>query len=253
MPVLTERDYTKLANAAAQDLVQQQIPLNTSLAKLARAQELNYDQLTRLCETTNNTVFNTLFNKMGADKSADRLVEFEVAKPAEVWEQCSETIKKAHAPTSTLDLAWESRSLVPTTYVDKTAAAAAPLEDLPVKAPSRLALEKAAETLRMRKIAATVRSESSLHALIVEFRKEGRAADYDLFEKEAMTLHGPDSVPLLDYMRSALRLPERTATKSANFIVLSTDTPTHAAFTRVVTAAREALEIEDTLANIKEL
>ena len=70
MPILTDREYSKLAAAAAKDLVDSQIPLNDSIDKLASSYDMNDDQLARLCEASNNAAFNALFEargKQGAD------------------------------------------------------------------------------------------------------------------------------------------------------------------------------------------
>jgi predicted NUDIX family NTP pyrophosphohydrolase len=85
MTYIKEDDYLKLANAAAIDLVDNKVPLNDSVAKLAQQFDLNQDQIARLCEATNNTTFNHIFkNKTASD---DRLVEFDVADPKIILRQ----------------------------------------------------------------------------------------------------------------------------------------------------------------------
>lgn len=82
MAYIKEEDYQKLANAASIDLVDNNIPLNDSVSKLASQFEMNQDQLYRLCEATNNTAFNHIFKKKASE--SERLVDFEVADPKKI-------------------------------------------------------------------------------------------------------------------------------------------------------------------------
>jgi ADP-ribose pyrophosphatase YjhB (NUDIX family) len=82
MAYFKEEDYLKLANAAAIDLVDNRVPLNDSITKLAQQFDLSQDQIMRLCEATNNTTFNHIFKTKTA--SDDRLVEFDIADPKAV-------------------------------------------------------------------------------------------------------------------------------------------------------------------------
>lgn len=103
MAYMTENDYLKLANAAAIDLVENKVPLNESVTKLAQQFDLNQDQIMRLCEATNNTAFNHIFkNKTASD---DRLVEFEIADPKSILgQQIKEASVSNAVSTSVTDL-----------------------------------------------------------------------------------------------------------------------------------------------------
>ena len=114
MPSLNERDFSKLAAAAAKDLVDHGIPLNDSVDKIACSHDMNDEQLRRLCEATNNAAFNAMFEHKGKTGSADRIVEFDVAKPAEILKRRVGTAKQAMSKTASaqgFDRAWESRPL----------------------------------------------------------------------------------------------------------------------------------------------
>ncbi len=82
MAYVKEEDYQKLANAAAIDLVDNNVPLNDSISKLASQFELNQDQLNRLCEATNNVAFTHIFKKKASE--SERLVDFEIADPKKI-------------------------------------------------------------------------------------------------------------------------------------------------------------------------
>src|SRR3990172_3164186 len=83
MRPLKEMQYTKLAEAVATDFVSGDVPLNDSVEKLAIEFDMNQEQIKRLCEATNNTTFNKLFN--AKDKTAeDRIIEFDIADSQKV-------------------------------------------------------------------------------------------------------------------------------------------------------------------------
>jgi hypothetical protein len=114
MPSLNERDFSKLASAAAKDLVDHGIPLNDSVDKIASSHDMNDEQLRRLCEATNNAAFNAMFEHKGKTGSADRIVEFDVAKPGEILKRRVGSAKQAMSKTASaqsFDRSWESRPL----------------------------------------------------------------------------------------------------------------------------------------------
>lgn len=109
MAHITENDYKKMAEAISDDLVQQKIPLNDSIRKLASSMDMSQEQVRRLCETSNNTTFNKLFQ--AKDKTAsDRIVEFDVADADQVF---ADNIKEASVAEHADDVAYlsEYRSL----------------------------------------------------------------------------------------------------------------------------------------------
>lgn len=83
MAHLDEKSIQKLAEAAAVDLVEGDIPLNDSISKLASKMDMNHEQIRRVCEASNNVAFNKIFQKR-ANEADDRLVDFKVASPMDI-------------------------------------------------------------------------------------------------------------------------------------------------------------------------
>lgn len=263
MPNVSERDYTKLASAAAKDLVDHQIDLNESVDKLASNYSMNDEQLTRLCEATNNAAFNAMFEAKGKMGSADRLVEFKVASAKEILKKRVGAEKTASAKGTVFDEAWERRELrgpVPVEATERPKLANwKPDMDFIERSASqqrRLAVQdsrafdKAIEHLRIEKIGAELEIEDASAAAVRCFRGLYTAPDFPAFEKEAMTIHGSDADVLLDGMRQELRLPavRRDYTKTASKIVLNDKTAAHKAFARAVVAQKRLADIQTTLA-----
>jgi len=103
MAYLNQKDISKLAEAVAADLVDNAVPLNESISKLASSMSMNQEQIHRLCEATNNTAFNKLFQKKASDE--DRIVDFDIADPktilkGKISEIEGDVKKEAHAYTA---------------------------------------------------------------------------------------------------------------------------------------------------------
>ncbi len=258
MPNVSERDYSKLASAAAKDLVEHQIDLNESVDKLASNHSMNDEQLTRLCEATNNAAFNALFEAKGKVGSADRLVEFKVASAKEILKARvgTERVRGETKIAGYYDEIWERRELrgpVEASYEEtKTASEHIPSESQMrrIAVQDNRALDKALEHLRIEKIGAAIELELASVEAAQCFRGLYTAPEFPRFEKEAMTLFGADADALLDGMRTQLRLPavRRDYTKTASLIVMNDKTAAHKAFARAVTAQKRLADIATTLA-----
>lgn len=257
MPNVSERDYSKLASAAAKDLVDHQIDLNESVDKLASNHSMNDEQLTRLCEATNNAAFNALFEAKGKVGSADRLVEFKVASAKEILQKRVGT-ERVRGETKTAmyyDEVWERRELrgpVQATEETKTAAEHVPSSSQMkrIAVQDGRALDKALEHLRIEKIGAELELEDASRAAAQCFRGLYEAPEFSRFEKEAMAIHGDHADSILDGMRETLRLPavRRNYTKTASMIVMNDKTAAHKAFARAVGAQKRLADIATTLA-----
>lgn len=260
MPILTERDFAKLAATAAAALVDKQIPLNQTVDKLAAEHDMNDEQLARLCEATNNAAFNAMFEAKGKTGSADRLVEFDVAKPREILRGRTDAAKQAMhktaaVPSYMFDAYSERRPLEYPVEQTKTAAEAAPVEE----APNPRQLERDARTLQ--KVAAhleiELRAEEQKYAGALEdlgrsFRYDHIRETFPQFEKEAMALHGTAADPVLDIMRTALRLPAvvRHHSKVAHMVVADDKTLQHLLLRQAVEARAKTAAIHMTLQKI---
>lgn len=254
MATLTERDYAKLAAAAADDLVMRKIALNDSIEKLASDYGMNEDQLARLCEATNNAAFNAVFADKGKAGSADRLVDFDVASPKAILQrklaQARSAMNKAASAEPGFDSIWESRPLAaPALEGEKTAASneyvpdAARLERIAAR--DARSVTKALEHLRIEKIAAAQQRDEAVERLYFHFRPVERRAQFATFEKDAMALHGAAADSLLDELRWKLGMPavSRNHSKLANYVVVSDSASEYKFFARAVKAASDIVDI----------
>lgn len=267
MPSLNERDFSKLAAAAAKDLVDHGIPLNDSVDKIACSHDMNDEQLRRLCEATNNAAFNAMFEHKGKTGSADRIVEFDVAKPAEILKKRVGSAKQAMSKTASaqgFDRAWESRPLArPSLPLEKTAAADAPMsktaQDDAVNAYAaqrdRLrnarTIDKTLSHLRHEKIAAELAYNDASDRLYRHFRAMDRRPKFAEFEKDAMVLHGPAAEGTLDTLRKRLGLPAvtRNYAKIASRVVVSDRGEEHQFLKKALEALEKVSAIQATLTN----
>lgn len=227
MPILNDSDFSKLANAAAKDLVNGKIPLNDSLEKLAERHSMNEHQITRLCESANNAAFNEIFAQKGKEGSADRSPDFDVASSGEILRRRfakSGAVKTASAPQA-FDPAWERRPLMSKADAQVKTAAAEPhsmgvqleaektvadaMEKRAAARDGRL-VAQALDELRMQKSAARFAYVDSLEKLYTHFRAMDRKGQFPGFEKDAMTLHGAVAEGPLDMVRKRLGLPAVT-------------------------------------------
>lgn len=256
MPILTDREYSKLAAAAAKDLVDSQIPLNDSIDKLAASYDMNDDQLARLCEASNNAAFNALFEARGKQGADDRLVEFDVASPKTILEKRIGAAKTASArqpSSSSFDAAWESRplrsALVEHVVETEKVASVDVLQEQRFARADARSVDKALEHLRHEKIAAEADALEALSDVVRHFRPMYARDGFTAFEKEAMILHGQDADALLDATRRALRMPEvtRSYEKVAHLVVTNDKTAAHRSFQRAVHAQRRVTNIQTAL------
>jgi AraC-like DNA-binding protein len=211
MAHITETDYKKMAEAIADDLVQQKIPLNESIRKLASSMEMSQEQVRRLCESANNTTFNKMFQ--AKDKTAsDRIVEFDVADADHVL---ADNIKQASADTAPDSLVYlsEYRSLADSTddgpELTKVGFELRP-ESAPSKVVDRRTLRKTLDHLRHEKIASEMIYGDTLQTLKRRFARIYQDVPFSTFEKNAAALHGERAVSTLNELRRSMRMPAMT-------------------------------------------
>jgi AraC-like DNA-binding protein len=250
MAHVTDRDYAKLADAVAEDLVTNKVPLNDSIAKLASDMGLTDEQVCRLCEATNNTTFSKLF-KAREKTAGDRLIEFDVADSKKVL---GKLIKQAE-PVGTektaayLDLAElpdemhnvRHPEMVPPA-MEKVAAFSLRPEPRINKTAERAKLAKAKDHLAHAKLAAEMLYVDRLASLRGEFRKLYDGIPFDRFEKQAAARWGADAIPVLNELRQQMRMPEanyniEVLTKTAGMV--DDRHPTMQLFSSVLDARRE--------------
>lgn len=212
MAHITEKDYTKLADAIADDLITQNIPLNTSVQKLARDMGMSHEQIRRLCESTNNSTFNRMFQSK--DKTAsDRIIEFDVADADAVL---GGSIKEASYTAERDNLVYlsEYRSLSDDGEDEdddstvKTAADEADYEP-PVRHEVDVrTVKKTLDHLRHEKLAAAMAYDDTVINLRNRFKRLYQDVSFESFEKNAAAIHGDASLRPLTDLRKQLRLPE---------------------------------------------
>lgn len=261
MPILTDRDFAKLASAVAQDYVEHGTPLNDSIDKIASKYDMNEEQLCRMCEASNNATFNALFQAKGKEASADRIVEFDVAKPKEILSRRVGQAKQAQVKTAqvrpSFDAVWESRPLAgPALEEEKTASVKTAEDEMLEQHLERRAalrdartLDKTLEHLRHEKIAAEISYGDALDKLYFHFRAVDRKPQFHGFEKDAMALHGEDASEPLDTLRRRLGMPavNRDFSKVASRVVANAKGNEYALLKVALDAAERRRQIQSTL------
>jgi len=210
MAHITENDYKKMAEAISDDLVQQKIPLNDSIRKLASSMDMSQEQVRRLCESSNNTTFNKLFQSK--DKTAsDRIVEFDVADADQVF---ADNIKEASVaePTESVAYLSEYRSLREEDETPEMTKVA--FEERPTATPNRevdrRTVRKTLDHLRHEKMASEMVYGDTLQTLKRRFARIYQDVPFSTFEKNAAALHGERVAPLLTELRRSMRMPAMT-------------------------------------------
>jgi hypothetical protein len=228
----------------------------TELVKQAAEKNaLNPEQINRLAATTNIRAFDAEFKKLGQQGAPDRVVDFDIADAKSV---IAGLYKKAYVEktASTKDytaLPDEMSSLRP--QVDpfgddskyQTKIAAENLDrylgpETPLS--SRwVDYQKTVETLRMKKAGAEIRWNDTYAHL----QRETKRLDWkqDVFEKNALALHGGDILPELNALRKEQGLPpinastEKLAALSDRLV--GEDTPHVALLKKAADARKEYL------------
>jgi len=251
---LSADDFTRMAGVAADALASKGTPLVETIDQLASDNSMTLEQIKRLCEAANNAAFKALFDK--SDPS-DREVNFPVARAEDVIarrrsKNVNTTEKKASfdemaelKPLNYTRAAHDSavqRFRDGTTWNDVSAfskVASAPVEPY-VDPVEQKALEKTAaqaaynRSLEVARLREHLESEcastrykigSAVTEIATHFRRLGpdwAPHALDLFEKNAMAVHGESCVPILESVRNALPYgPFKGNVKEASFHVVT--------------------------------
>jgi hypothetical protein len=234
MAYVTDKDYKRLAEAAADDLMRDGTSLNDSIAKLASSMELSEDQTRRLCEASNNVTFNKLFKARDQNKTAsDHLVEFDVADYKKVLgnqiksAEQEDTVEKTASlyELRSLDDGMYSRRGRPEEELAPTTKVAFELRRESVERPEITArtVRKTVEHLSHEKLATELEYHDTLATLRNRFRKISGVQPFAAFEKDAAVAFGPSAEMHLNELLGAIKLPEVTydiglLTKRAGFV-----------------------------------
>lgn len=243
--------YKKFADAIANDFVTQGIPLNTSVKKLASAMDLSTEQIKRLCEASNNATFNQLFHSK--DKTAaDRIIEFDVAKPEDILGTLIEAAEPLAEKQASLyeyrPLGFEEEFLKVAETIEDA------VEELPFTEKDHRTLRKAISHLTSEKLAWEMEYHDKLAALNTEFKKVYGGLTFDNFEKTAYAVHGDHAVPELSALRELRRLNPVTYTPAKIASVHDDTHPCYAQLaelitlrTKIASAARAVQKMEKIL------
>jgi len=190
--------FKKLADAVASDFVAQNIPLNTSVQKLAQSMDMSHEQIRRLCEATNNATFNQVFNSK--DKTAsDRIVEFDVADPDKIIGSLIRDAVPVSEKTAafyeyrTLELAGDTVKVAD--YADDEPAPKAFTDA------DKRTVRKVMRNLSMEKMAWELEYVDGLNDLSDSFKRIYDTPPFESFQKEACQLYGNDVLPELNVLR----------------------------------------------------
>jgi len=213
MKVLSSNDFDRLAKAAALEYLDNSIPLEQTLAKISNELGLNPDQIHNLVQLANTLTHLTLFDK--ADK--EKIIEFEPADPDKVLKnvvECPETPENELPQDSLLDKIMDMFGELPKEDVQEKVEKTGPGEvtkTVTKTGPGRksmmiIRIRKVAQELESRKHAAAFEYKEQLDDFASEFAKLN-GPDLEHFEKEAFALRGDAAIPVINDIRSCLKLP----------------------------------------------
>jgi len=243
MRVLNKEDYEKLARDIVGRFVNDRVPLAASLAKTAEDMGLNPDQIRALVQVANTLAHLDLFDRKA---DGDKVVAFEPADPKDVLERVYQSEDSGCSSCNSGSLSDFFGDLPKPSAFKDVGAPAAPSADSAAGSSPRhqqimiIKIRKVAEELRHRKQAAALEYEETLSKLASEFAKL-YGPRYEEFEKDAVDVHGADSIPVLSDLRKCLRLPQiKLAVFEKTARVVDTDTHEMKNFGRLVSLVEEA-------------
>jgi hypothetical protein len=255
MRVYRPEDFKKMARAIVDRSFDASTPLNDEIVKSALDNELNPDQIKNLVQLANTMAHLTLFDQKDGD---DKMVEFDPADPAVVLKK----VYQDDEPPATAAVSSDAPERVTdmfgnlTELVDKVKGmlgqdAAAPVEEVAeeVAEPEALSpkkkqmiiikIRKVASHLNDRKLQSAYEYKEELDKLAAEFAKL-YGPSFEDFEKDAVSLRGGMSVPVLQDLRRCLRLPTKVDTSHAKLArVVDSDTPEMKSFHTLMKLAEE--------------
>lgn len=195
-------DYERKADEAVQGFVNEGVPLEKTIVKIARRDSLNPEQIRRVVEMANTGTFLELFNKTAGED--DRMVEFSVADPESViasfYDNAPDTIsKKASLNSPVPEDAYfanvPNENSIP--YPESVEKVASFSERPEAKKVSwQVALQrsrKVASSLEDKICAADIAAGNLADKIASSFRGIYSRENYEDFEKDAFLLYGKDA------------------------------------------------------------
>lgn len=255
MRVLRREDYENLAKEAVAKMVNNNVPLSSSLVKIADSMGLNPDQIRALVQVANTLAHLDLFDRK---TDGDKVVSFSPADPDVVIREVVTNGDNASKPCSSAsDKIPDFFGPIPAISTAEPAGTdstdSSALADVGNKVitdmlrdpePRRqqimiIKIRKVAEELKQQKLAARIRYEEERDKLAAEFASL-YGPSFQEFEKDAVDVHGADAIPLLSELRRMLRLPQiKVAVYEKTARLVDSDTPTMRSFSRMKSLAEE--------------
>lgn len=252
MRVLRREDYESLAKEAVAKMVNSNVPLASSLVKIADSMGLNPDQIRALVQVANTLAHLDLFDRK---TDGDKVVSFSPADPDVVIREVVTSGDGAPSPCSSMDDKIQdffgsipvsepegANSTDPSALADVGNKVISDMLKDPEPRRQQIMIikiRKVAEELKQQKLAARILYEEERDKLATEFACL-YGPNFQEFEKDAVDTHGADAIPLLSELRSMLRLPQiKVAVYEKTARLVDTGTPTMQSFNRMRSLAEE--------------
>lgn len=251
----TNRDFTSLADEAADTLFRDGTNLTTSVADIAIREELNPTEVKRLTEKT-NVIATVRMLKSSTDKKAT----IDLADYAEVMEKTHPKAEVAtvdsepeHEKTAVLREYKKVNALMGLDQIFKLGGQIKTAQEY--KRPDGhvevFKLRKSVEELKLKKVATEAKIKDGIDYLASEFSKYN-GPDFTKFAAEALAVQGAKCRPVLDSLANYIRC-KYDHQKTAEYIV-NDMTPLHQKLAQVcenlVTMIRQEHEIDATTAQL---
>ena len=217
MRVLRREDYEKMAKEAVAKMVNDSVPLNRSLVKIADSMGLNPDQIKALVQVANTLAHLDLFDRKS---DGDKIVNFTPADPDQVLrdvvtsdgDSCCSSSGSSGSADKLQDFFGDFSSDPAPTDSSALANVGQVLNEATNDPTPRrhqimiIKIRKVAEELKQKKLAALHQYGVERDKLASEFAKL-YGPKFEEFEKDAIDVHGADIVPILSELRHELRMP----------------------------------------------
>jgi len=246
---LQKQDYEDFSDQVVDGFLEAKKPLNGSILKIAKENDLNPDQIKRLVEMSNIKAFLKIFNK---PESKEKNIEFDVAEPEAILKDYYKPTGKSISITKITisgggggedfhsDLPDMMRAkrhgAVPEHKIEKTAEEVAAVRaSQPKREVAEFRLRKVAEEFKNKIYELEHDYQEGLDKLASEFRKD-YGPNYQEFEKTALHVHGTGVMSVIEDIRSAARCktPVYDLEKAAARVFIDDDTPQHVIFNKMI-------------------
>lgn len=244
--VLRAEDYDKLAQHIVNDFIESEVPLSDGVLKVAKEMALHPNHIENLVQLSNKLAHLRLFEK----KSGDKIVEFETVKPRDVLQRFyadapAEKVAEDLSRNRELDFFGDYEEPSEDEQ-EKTAEETVPELDPKREHPEKtsqltLKIRKVAEELDSRRLQAEWEYVEELDKLAAEFAKL-YGPNFEEFEKDAAAAFGTVAQPIMNDIRSRLRLEPKELSLEKTSRLADTDTAEMKSLEKLIKLAAEAAD-----------